>query len=451
MNGRNHKKPTLLRVLSLVMALAMALTLVPAAALAAGETDGTTVYLQPNSNWKIAGARFAAYYWNGSGSAWTDLSDADGDGVYEGTIPAGYTNLIFCRMNPSAAANDWSNKWNQTSDLTLPADGSNCYTVAEGAWDNGSGTWSVYTPPVTNYSVTLALTNLTGSNTADTVEEGAAYTTTLKAAAAYALPQSVSVTVGGTALTGGYSYSSETGELTIEGASVTGDIVITAAADALLYLKPNANWQVDGARFAVYYWDNSGSNWLDLTDADGDGYYEVVLPEGYSNLIFCRMNPSASANDWNNKWNQTSDLTLPADGSNCYTVAEGAWDKGSGTWSVYTPAEEEEPTQPSEPEETAVDYYLIGFINGADYGCEADWQNLGDYKFVDGKLTVTFTQGSYVFVKTGDNANWYLAESYCTDTTVTLKKDQAEKMFVPGNVELTFTLTENVDGSLTLC
>jgi hypothetical protein len=53
-------------------------------------------------------------------------------------------------------------------------------------------------------------------------------------------------------------------------------------------------------------------------------------------------------------------------------------------------------------------------------------------------------------VKTGDNANWYLAESYCTDTSVTLVKNASEKLFVPGNVEITFTLTVNADGTLTL-
>ena len=96
-------------------------------------------------------------------------------------------------------------------------------------------------------------------------------------------------------------------------------------------------------------------------------------------------------------------------------------------------------------------YYLIGWINGADHGCENDWQNPGNYKFENGKLTATFNQDSYVFVKTGDNSKWFLAESYCQDTTCTFKEGGTEKMFVPGGVELTFTLTENSDGSVTVC
>ena len=99
---------------------------------------------------------------------------------------------------------------------------------------------------------------------------------------------------------------------------------------------------------------------------------------------------------------------------------------------------------------TGMSYYLVGFINGADHGCEVDWQNLGDYKFVDGHLTATFTEDSYVFVKTGDNKDFLLAPSYCEASTCTFAVGNTEKMFVPGGVELTFVLTENADGSVSL-
>jgi hypothetical protein len=71
------------------------------------------------------------------------MTDEDADGIYEAHIPVGgYTSVIFCRMNPNAAANNWNNKWNQTSDLIIPTDGTNLYTIEEGSWDNGTGTWS---------------------------------------------------------------------------------------------------------------------------------------------------------------------------------------------------------------------------------------------------------------------------------------------------------------------
>ena len=107
--------------------------------------------------------------------------------------------------------------------------------------------------------------------------------------------------------------------------------------EKVVYLKPNSNWTQSNARFAAYFFGGSvGEKWVSMT-AVGDGTYEVHLPEGYDygcNIIFCRMNPSTTGNNWNNKWNQTADLKTPTDGKNLYTVKAGTWDKGGGTWSV---------------------------------------------------------------------------------------------------------------------
>ena len=108
----------------------------------------------------------------------------------------------------------------------------------------------------------------------------------------------------------------------------------SSAAPEKLYLTPSANWKEGNARFAAYFFGN-GEKWVSMTDSDKDGVYEVAVPAGYPNVIFCRMNPSASANNWNNKWNQTADLVIPTSGANHYTVKEGTWDKGGGTWSTF--------------------------------------------------------------------------------------------------------------------
>ena len=101
-----------------------------------------------------------------------------------------------------------------------------------------------------------------------------------------------------------------------------------------LFLKPNSNWTQANARFAAYFFGN-GETWVSMTDNDGDGIYECKKPTNktYPSVIFCRMNPSTSANNWNNKWDQTGDLTVPSGGNNCYTVKDGTWSKGGGTWS----------------------------------------------------------------------------------------------------------------------
>ena len=88
-----------------------------------------------------------------------------------------------------------------------------------------------------------------------------------------------------------------------------------------VYLKPNDEWKADNARFAVYYWNNGGNSWKNMTPVDCNGdYYSVDIPKGYSNFIFCRMNGANQTNNWNNKWNQTLDLTLPTNGNTLYDI-----------------------------------------------------------------------------------------------------------------------------------
>ena len=109
-------------------------------------SDGVKVYLKPNSNWLEAGARFAAYLWEtGRGDVWVNLVADTEAGVYTCTTPAGYSNIIFVRMDPSKPANTWDNKWGQTTDLFVPTGDSVCYVINDGSWD--AGYWTVY-PPV---------------------------------------------------------------------------------------------------------------------------------------------------------------------------------------------------------------------------------------------------------------------------------------------------------------
>ncbi|MBQ6613370.1 MAG: hypothetical protein IIX19_06580 [Alistipes sp.] len=125
-------------------------------------------------------------------------------------------------------------------------------------------------------------------------------------------------------------------------------VVVTTEAepvadDVILYFSA-PHWEVDGARFAIYYWNDSTQNWADLHLAEGESaIYTTTIPGGYSNVIFCRMNP-AGDNNWNNKWNQTTDLTIPTNGNNLFTVNNNAWDSATGTWSLYTKSEKVETT-----------------------------------------------------------------------------------------------------------
>lgn len=75
------------------------------------------------------------------------------------------------------------------------------------------------------YNITRNLTNCASSNTADTIAEGAAYTTTLSPTGTYKKLGAITVTMGGADI----SASAVSGS-TITIAKVTGDIVITCAA-----------------------------------------------------------------------------------------------------------------------------------------------------------------------------------------------------------------------------
>ena len=117
---------------------------------------------------------------------------------------------------------------------------------------------------------------------------------------------------------------------------ITYTVTVPIIEDNMIYFVPSDNWKQDNARFAVYAWNDSSSIWLSLTETDG--VYTADLGDGYSNVIFCRMNPSTTENNWNNKWNQTADLTIPEE-MNCFTVNTGEWDGANGTWSYYDPTE----------------------------------------------------------------------------------------------------------------
>lgn len=85
------------------------------------------------------------------------------------------------------------------------------------------------------YSVTLAAEGLT-SDLAEgtTVTYGSELTLTLIPAEGYDLPETISISMGGTTLTSGYTYNWTTGEMTIQ--KVTGNIVITAENQLKSYL-----------------------------------------------------------------------------------------------------------------------------------------------------------------------------------------------------------------------
>ena len=109
-----------------------------------------------------------------------------------------------------------------------------------------------------------------------------------------------------------------------------------AWAAQYIYLKTGV-WNVDGARFAAYFYGN-GQKWVDMISTNSDGIYYAEIPSGYANVIFVRMNGSTSVNNWDNKWNQTNDLTVPGSTSDSrqYDISGWGTDKSTGSWVTFT-------------------------------------------------------------------------------------------------------------------
>lgn len=91
-------------------------------------TSGVKLYFKPTSGWGADGARYAAYFCNGSTAAyWYSMQYDSAAGAYYAVSNGNHKNVIFCRMNGANTTNGWENCWNQTGDLTY--DGThNLYT-----------------------------------------------------------------------------------------------------------------------------------------------------------------------------------------------------------------------------------------------------------------------------------------------------------------------------------
>ena len=112
-------------------------------------------------------------------------------------------------------------------------------------------------------------------------------------------------------------------------------LISCSAWGAKIYLNPGTNWKADNARFAAYFFGN-GEKWVSMNKANyDDNVYCCDIPSGFSKVIFCRMNPSNSTNNWNNKWNQTGDLIIPSD-KNYFTKPNDIWNGATSSWGSYT-------------------------------------------------------------------------------------------------------------------
>lgn len=311
----------------------------------------TKIYFYPDAEWAQAGAWFAAKF----GDEWikleTDAAITDYT-IYSCEYTGSAQTVDFYRMDPGKPEMKEENKWDKKTGIAIPKDDKNCF-FSTGWVESGSnaGYWATL-PVVKTTNITVTAYNYSGWSNSSIYLYAFATPN-----AAVAWPGVKMTNVSGKKMTAtievkyfegdqvAFIVNNNSGKQTANGVYdiapeitfyFTESIILNEAPsipNTHLYLKPNSNWKVDNARFAAYFFGN-GEKWVSMTDSDSDGIYEVAIPtdKKYPNVIFCRMNPSAAANKWDNKWNQTADLVVPEYGPNVYVVKDGTWDKGGGEW-----------------------------------------------------------------------------------------------------------------------
>ena len=167
-------------------------------------------------------------------------------------------------------------------------------------------------------------------------------------------------------------------------------------------------WNQADAVFFVHAWGGTDVDVL-MTQVEGD-VYSADIPSDNTSLLFVRMAPGSVAINWDTKWNQSTDQTIPAD-KNLFTMT--SWD--NGVWSVYGDTPE-----PPAPVEAA--YYLVG-----------TWQAAEAYKFAPAEaegeylLHTTLAENDEIKVikVEGETTTWYPAEggNYIVDALHAGEKD----------------------------
>lgn len=179
----------------------------------------------------------------------------------------------------------------------------------------------------------------------------------------------------------------------------TDDSAFDYITASTLYLRPSPAWIQSGGRYAMYFFNSltDTNTWVSMTSV-GDNYYSGSVPAGnWTNVIFCRMDGSNNTNNWDNKKDQTDDLS-PDTGTNLYRVANDKWDIYGNPEPTDSPATQpsEEPTvQPTEQPTEAGDTYTVYAAN------KNNWENMNVY-YWGGKSNVNWpgtamTEGKAVF------------------------------------------------------
>lgn len=107
-----------------------------------------------------------------------------------------------------------------------------------------------------------------------------------------------------------------------------------------VYLVPGTDWYGNSKKAAAYFYNSNSDNaWSSVItlSTSASTKNRITVPgsnKTWAHVIFVSLNSSATAANWDNKWNQTGDLDYDSS-KNCFT--NSGWDGATTTWSKYVP------------------------------------------------------------------------------------------------------------------
>ena len=212
-----------------------------------------------------------------------------------------------------------------------------------------------------------------------------------------------------------------------------------------IYLKPTS-WITGSEEFALYSWGGTQeAGWVNFVVVDAtNNVYKATIADDRTGMIFGRMNPSRSENnfDWGNIWNKSSDLSVPTDDNILYTITEGRWGIGesgeNGAIADGNGLSTEAYTEPVAGEAYLADFNTAITTSVHDFSVAKNWGHIvGVYEDPDGY-------------------DGYMSYSYSTtdgiDGTGTLLayRQYAENQFKDGDDCYDLLVTPLVSGTITL-
>ena len=193
--------------LCLAMAIGVGVGIGAKAEVKSAKADATDYIYLDNSNWYQGNERYAAYFFNDEDSnEWVDFTWDSDINYNKVAIPVtSYTNVILCRMNGSAASNEWANRWDSTADLT---NHTGIYKPYGRNGEGSSGSWeypltigenTTFMIPHGSDKVYASMSVLAGSAvTLKADEDSSAYGVTAETLASNNLTSSSAIKVAGT-------------------------------------------------------------------------------------------------------------------------------------------------------------------------------------------------------------------------------------------------------------